>query len=98
LPAGPADVLDRHSCVYDGRRFAHVVFRYGGHVVSLLVTSGSEAIGSSPEMLPPDGTLQVASFSVARHLVFVVSDLSAQDTSRFAAAMVGPVSRRLTNA
>jgi hypothetical protein len=49
-------------------------------------------------MLPADGALQVASFSAARHLVFVVSDLSAQDTSRFADAMVGPVSRRLTNA
>ncbi len=98
LPNGPADVLDRHSCVYDGRRFAHVVFHYGGHVVSLLVTSGTESIGSSPEMLPADGALQVASFSIARHLVFVVSDLSAQDTSRFADAMVGPVSRRLTNA
>jgi anti-sigma factor RsiW len=98
LPNGPAEVLDRHSCVYEGRRFAHVVFKYGGHVVSLLVTGGTESIGSSPEMLPADGALQVASFSAARHLVFVVSDLSAQDTSRFADAMVGPVSRRLTNA
>jgi hypothetical protein len=83
--------------VYEGRRFAHVVFRYGGHIVSLLVTGGTESIGASPEILPTDGPLQVASFSTSRHVVFVVSDLSAQDTSRFAQALVGPVSQRLTN-
>jgi putative zinc finger protein len=98
LPNGTAEILDRHSCVYEGRRFAHVVFRYGGHIVSLLVTGGTESIGSSPEMLPTDGALKVASFSAGRHLVFVVSDLSAQDTSRFAQAMVGPLAQRLTNA
>lgn len=98
LPNGPAEVLERHSCVYEGRRFAHVVFRYGGHIVSLLVTGGTESIGSSPEMLPTDAPLQVASFSTGRHLVFVVSDLPADDTSRFAQAMVGPVAQRLTTA
>jgi anti-sigma factor RsiW len=95
LPNGPVDLLDRHSCVYEGRRFAHVVFRYSGHIVSLLVTGGTESIGASPEMLPTDGVLQVASFSAGRHLAFVVSDLSADDTSRFADAMVGPVAQRL---
>jgi len=98
LPNGEAEILDRHSCIYEGRRFAHVVFRYSGHVVSLLVTAGTESIGSSPEMLPSDGPLRVASFSAGGHLVFVVSDLTVQDTSRFAEAMVGPVSQRLNNA
>jgi hypothetical protein len=83
--------------VYEGRRFAHVVFRYSEHIVSLLVTGANESIGSSPEMLPTDGPLHVASFSTARHLVFVVSDLSTQDTVRFAQAMVEPVARRLAN-
>jgi anti-sigma factor RsiW len=97
LPNGAAELLERHSCVYEGRRFAHVVFRYSGHIVSLLVTPGAESIGSSPEMLPTDGPLQVVSFSAGRHLAFVVSDLSSQDTSRFAQAVVGPVSQRLAN-
>ena len=95
LRNGPVDLLERHSCVYEGRRFAHVVFRYSGHIVSLLVTGGTESIGSSPEMLPTDGVLQVASFAAGRHLAFVVSDLSADDTSRFADALVGPVAQRL---
>ena len=97
LPNGAVELLERHSCVYEGRRFAHVVFRYAGHVVSLLVTGGTESIGSSPALLPSDGPLQVASFSTGRHVVFVVSDLSAQDTSRFAQAIVEPVSQRLSN-
>ena len=97
LPNGAAEILERHSCVYEGRRFAHVVFRYSGHIVSLLVTGDAESIGSSPEMLPTDGPLHVASFSAGRHLVFVVSDLPAEDTSRFAQAIVRPVSQRLAS-
>jgi anti-sigma factor RsiW len=97
LPNGAAEIVERHSCVYDGRRFAHVVFRYGGRIVSLLVTAGPESIGSSPQLLPTDGPLRVAAFSTGRHLVFVVSDLPAQDTSRFATAIVAPVLQRLTN-
>jgi anti-sigma factor RsiW len=98
LPGGPVDLLERHSCVYEGRRFAHVVFRYSGHLVSLLVTGGRESIGSSPEMLPTDGVMHVDSFAAGRHLAFVVSDLSADDTSRFADSIVGPVAQRLNNA
>jgi len=64
------------------------------HIVSLLVTGGTESIGSSPETLPTDGGLQVASFSAGRHLAFVVSDLSAEDTSRLADAMAEPVAQR----
>jgi anti-sigma factor RsiW len=97
LPNGAAEILERHSCVYEGRRFAHVVFRYSGHIVSLLVTEGSESIDSSPELLPTDGPLQVASFSAGRHLAFVVSDLPSEDTARFAQAIARSVSQRLAN-
>src|ERR1700682_5787394 len=36
---GPAHVLERHACVYGGRRFGHIVFEYRGERVSLLVTA-----------------------------------------------------------
>lgn len=72
-----------------------MVFRYNGHIVPLLVAGGTESIRTSAEMLPTDGVLQVASFSAGRHLAFVLSDLSAEDTSRFADAMVEPVVQRL---
>jgi anti-sigma factor RsiW len=98
LPDGPIDVLERHSCVYQGRRFGHIVFRYRGRLVSLLVTGSTESIGTSPEMLPADDGLHVASFSSGRHLVFVVSDLSERDTSQVAEALAEPVARRLAGA
>src|SRR5262249_32878884 len=45
--SGTARVLERHSCVYAGRRFAHVVLRYREKVVSLLVTSGGDGVSTS---------------------------------------------------
>ncbi len=39
LPSGVV-ALARHSCVFEGRRFGHVVFKHSDHVVSLLVTAG----------------------------------------------------------
>src|SRR5437773_12173370 len=38
---GPTHLLERHSCVYRGRRFAHIVFEYRGEKVSLLVTAAA---------------------------------------------------------
>lgn len=38
-PEGEARVLERHACVFNGIRFAHVVFRYQDQVVSLLVAN-----------------------------------------------------------
>ena len=35
---GLAHVIERHSCVYGGRRFAHIVLEYRGAHVSLLMT------------------------------------------------------------
>ena len=35
---GQVQLVEAHACVFRGRRFAHIVFRRGGRVVSLLVT------------------------------------------------------------
>ena len=39
LPDGALEIIDRHSCVYEGRRFTHLVMLYKGETVSLLVAS-----------------------------------------------------------
>ena len=54
LPAvdGSLEMLERHSCVYQGRRFGHVVFRYRGALTSLLVTDGAPP--AAPELEPND--------------------------------------------
>ncbi|HXC77151.1 MAG TPA: zf-HC2 domain-containing protein [Candidatus Acidoferrum sp.] len=98
-----AHVLERHSCVYGGHRFAHIVLDYRGTRVSLLVTA---ADGSGPptlpgEMLPhvtaPDrvDAMSVVSFRAARHMVFVVGDVPQADLAKLADAVAGPLYRGL---
>ena len=96
LPSGPATIIDRHSCVFDGRRFGHVVFRYKDRVVSLLVTAGSGLGASAPTLVANDTALHVASFDVGSHAVFVVSDLPDADTLLVAQTLAEPVSRALS--
>ena len=88
-------VLERHSCVFEGRRFGHVVLRYREHVVSLLVTSGEGSGRSEPAIVQTGGPLNVASFDVGAHAVFVVSDLPPPDTLSFARVLSEPVRKTL---
>lgn len=95
LPGGPPAVLERHSCVFEGRRYAHVVFRHQEHIVSLLVTAGAGVSGDTPALVPNDTNLHVASFDTSNHAVFVVSDLPDRDTLLFAQAIAAQVASRL---
>jgi anti-sigma factor RsiW len=95
LAGGPATVLDRHSCVFEGRRFGHVVYRYEDRVVSLLVTAESGAAGSTPALVRNDSPLRVAAFDAGTHDAFVVSDLSGQDVLAVARALASPLARRV---
>jgi hypothetical protein len=105
LSGGPVRILERHSCVFGGRRFAHIVLRYKGRIVSLLV-AGDERPGGRlartfaraddrPAALPVTDGFRVASFHGARHAVFVVSSLSDEDLQEVTRAMAGSVSRAL---
>lgn len=107
LDGGALRVLARHSCVFEGRRFAHIVLTYKGQVVSLLVTDDprpslepGELTSADPphRSLPTASGLRVASFRGQKHAVFVVSSLHDEDVRDVAGAMVGPVSRALAGA
>lgn len=108
LPGGPVQVLERHSCVYDGRRFAHIVLRYKGEAVSVLVAADSRPGAGVWFAGPPrDGRLadvqtidgmRVTAFYQSQHSAFVVSSLSADDLRAVAATIVEPVSRALAGA
>jgi hypothetical protein len=93
--AGSLEVVDRHSCVYQDRRFGHVVFRERDRLVSLLVTPFDDVIAASPEMLSADLDMNVAAFSTARHAVLVVADLGEGETLSIARSLALPVSRGL---
>lgn len=102
--AGPAHVLERHSCVYGGRRFAHIVIRYRGEPVSLLVTPGE---GLSTMTLPDDAVahvrsegridgMAVVSFRTGRHMVFFVGGLAEADLLPLATSAAGPLRQELS--
>jgi hypothetical protein len=95
LSNGDLTVLERHSCVYDGRRFAHIVLRYRGTLVSVLVTP--DRLARVPAELAVDGT-RVSSFRAGRFAAFVVSSASDSETHEIAAAVAGPVRSALGGA
>lgn len=102
-PVGPLRIIDRHSCVFQGRRFAHIVLQLQGQVISLLVTTSDTAVnkaphggGGSPRLaeLPPEGGFQVVSFDVPGHTVFLVGSLGEQQLRQVAQSLSAPLYRR----
>jgi anti-sigma factor RsiW len=92
---GPVEVLDRHSCVYQGRRFGHVVFRYRNAITSLLVTDGTPP--ASPELEATDVGPTVASLPAGRFVGFIVSGLERQQILDLAQTFAEPLSRHLAS-
>ncbi len=91
---GSLELLERHSCVYQGRRYGHVVFRYRGALTSLLVTDGMPP--AAPELLEPNESgPAVASLPAGPFLGFVVADLDRQYVLRLAQTLAEPLSQHL---
>ncbi len=99
LPAGPLRILERHACVFEGRRFAHLVLEYQGTPVSVLVTGddagGGWWNGTSPHLQEHAGGFRSASFHRAGYAVVIVSALPEAGLDDVVRAMAGPVSRAL---
>ena len=87
------EFLEAHSCVFNERRFAHIVLKQGNKTISVLVTDNS--FGENDETLinRSEENLQIAEFSARHHPVFVVSDLTESQNSTLA-AMLSPAIRR----
>ena len=92
LSSGELTVLERHSCVYDRRRFAHIVLRYRGTLVSVLVTP--DRLARVPSEVAVEGT-RVSSFRAGRFAAFVVSSASDAEMREIAAAVAGPLKNAL---
>jgi anti-sigma factor RsiW len=93
------ELLGSHHCIFEGQKFAHVVLRYQGKVVSVLVTergnketaaNNSQAISCSSA----DG-YQISCFETSRHSVFIVSDLSEQENLTIARQLQSSVVKHL---
>ncbi len=101
-------VVDAHSCVFQGRRFGHVMFKHADRLVSVLVTNFSVAQKSTglARLTGRDGTRRVAAcsqnadfrvacFRAPQHAVFVVSDLLEQDNLALARSVAPSLQRHL---
>ncbi|MBA2620850.1 MAG: hypothetical protein H0U87_06595 [Acidobacteria bacterium] len=94
MPVDKIEFLEAHSCVFQGRRFAHIVLQYRNRVVSVLVTD-TDLPDNDGETITnqSDGTMNVAGFRTAHHAVFVVSDLTGAENS-IVAQTISPAVRR----
>lgn len=82
------ELLEAHSCIFEGRRFAHIVLRHRGRVVSVLVTDTDLPTGNGDiQTANFDGNLNAAGFNVGHHAVFVVSELSDAENTMMAQAI-----------
>lgn len=74
------ELIEAHSCVFAGQRFAHVILRYRNHKISVLVTADDLPDEGGTEIKSQaNDAMQIAYFQTKHHLVFVVSDLSAAE-------------------
>jgi anti-sigma factor RsiW len=97
-PGGPVRVLERHSCVYGTRRFGHVVLRYRGHVVSLLMTAsdGGGTGGAIPHILGrPTNGLSVVSVAGAHHAIILVADLDVEQLTQLSRTVSVPLAQKV---
>jgi anti-sigma factor RsiW len=99
VEAGQVQLVEAHACVFHGRRFAHIVFRRGGRVVSLLVTPtrGDSITGTAAAVsaCPTFGDLKVACTTAAGYALFVVSDLPETDNLELARLLMPSVRAHL---
>lgn len=99
LRAGDIEYVEDHSCVYDGRRFAHIVLEHKGRTISLLVAKSDEDPASETNAdvtagVRADG-YQVSRFATKRHSVFVVSDLTEADNLMLARRLAPSVTKHI---
>ena len=89
-----AEMVEAHACIWQGRRFAHIILRQNGELVSLLVTDIKTA---SPPTNTPTTTAQmrcrslegyqVSCFETQRHVVLVVSAMPEQQNLALARSL-----------
>lgn len=101
LRHGAAEIVTRHSCVFDGTRFAHLIVRYGTHVVSVAIARReslpfvARAAASLAAREHRMGDLSVISLHTDRYVVFVIGDLSDDDLAEFQDVVARPIAEQL---
>ena len=94
------ELFEAHSCVFQGKRFAHVISIYRNRRISVLVTEANLP-GENNEEIYSEATvggILVARFRTANHAVFVVSNLSAAENVTIAQELSPAVRRHMEQA
>lgn len=90
-------LFEAHSCVFEGKRFAHIILLYRNRRISVLVTEANLP-GAGDEEIKSEATaggMLVARFRTAHHAVFVVSDLTATENVTVAQKLSPAVRRHI---
>lgn len=91
--------LEAHSCIYNGRRFAHLVLQRQGKLISVLVADTDlPTAADGPVNLRFDGSLNASGFQLEHHAVFVVSEMDAADNTLLAQAILPAMRRHIAAA
>jgi anti-sigma factor RsiW len=82
VPHNPSgyELIDAHMCPYQGRHYAHLVYRGGGKMLSVFVESALRGRLPLTHENPRKGFV-IAGLSTGAHQVFVVSDGEARPPS-----------------
>ncbi len=93
------EFVEAHSCIYNGRRFAHIVLRRQGKLISVLVADTDlPAAADGPVNQHFDGSLNASGFQLEHHAVFVVSEMDAADNTLLAQAILPAMRRHIAAA
>lgn len=92
-------IFEAHSCVFEGRRFAHVILLYHSRRISVLVTE-ADFPGETDGEIYSEATegMFAARFRTARHAVFVVSNSTATENVIIAQKLSPAVRRHIEQA
>jgi hypothetical protein len=103
------ELVMAHACLFKGHWFGHIVVRYRGRLVSLLVTRLEDSSGIATSKLPKNqegqfiacstvGGYQISCFRTVHHGVFVVSDLKEGENLALARKLAPSVYEHITHA
>lgn len=99
--AGQIRYIEDHSCIYRGRRFAHVILEYKHRFVSLLVADANGANGNADGNIISRSQIdgyQVSYVGTKKHLIFVISDLPEADNMALARELAPAVAAHIARA
>ncbi len=94
--ADKIEFVEAHSCVFGGKRFAHLVIRYRNSVVSILVSQPDFPEQTEAKISTQTAeNMRLADFHAGQHEVLIVSDLSERDNLQIARIFQPIISRRI---